>query len=238
MDAKKKNKLLIIRLLIVLVPALLIIAWLAFNSILNNSMLGNGLGIYPPSPGLGNVIYIQPVGNIDDDTLAAVSEMIAHDLKHPVKILNQIEIPHFPEGRVGQVKADFIRNYITDERGVPKDTFRLIALTNEDIYAEGYNFIFGQAAMGGLIGLVSLNRLKPASDGGELIDAQHREIYHERIRKLVRHELGHTFGLTHCSNPECVMAFHDSLATLDSGGEFFCDKCLEKLADMNIKIGQ
>ncbi len=237
MNRKRRNKLLVVRLLIALVPALLIIAWLAYNGVLNNSIFPRGLSIYPPSPGLGNVIYIQPVGYIDGDTLESVREMLEHDFNHPVKILKIIKIPHFPEGRVGQIKADFIRNHITDDLGIPKDTFRLLAFIDDDLYADGYNFIFGQAAMGGLVGLVSLNTpMQASSDGGELIGEQQRELYHERIRKLVRHELGHTFGLPHCSNSECVMAFHDSLTTLDAGGEFFCEKCLGKLADTNIKF--
>ncbi|MFH1515060.1 MAG: archaemetzincin [bacterium] len=234
-----KNKNEIIRYALFLVPVLLLVAWGLFNGKINSSTNPQGLNIYPPSAGLGNKIYIQPVGYVDHSILNAIRGIVAEDFKHPVEILNTMEIPHFPEGRAGQVKADYIRNYIADRKGVPKDTYRILAITDEDLYTDGYNFIFGQAAIGGIISIISIQRLIPQQDGGELIDGSAivtNEIFQSRIRKLTRHELAHTFSLTHCSDTQCVMAFHDSLQTLDSGGSSFCEKCLSILQERKIGI--
>lgn len=222
-----------------LIPVILLVLWAWFNGIISSSTNPHGLNIYPPSPGLGNKIYIQPVGVVDDSILDTIKGILSEDFKHPVEILASMDIPYFPEGRAGQVKADFIRKYIANKKGVPKDTYRLIAITSEDLYTDGYNFIFGQAAIGGMISLISIHRLMPGLDGGELIDDSApvtNEIFLSRIRKLVRHELGHTFGLTHCSDTQCVMAFHDSLNTLDSGGSLFCERCTGILSERQIGI--
>ena len=143
-----------------------------------------------------------------------------------------MSVPYFPEGRAGQIKADFLRDYVMYERKIPKDLNRMIIVTNEDIYSEGYNFIFGQASMGGLDLVVSLNRLQPSYDGGIYdiySDEQCKELILERLRKLIRHELGHTYSLSHCKNPDCVMNFHKSLRELDAGGEYYCPGCLAKI---------
>ena len=234
-----KNNNEIIRYAVFLIPVVLLVIWGLYFGIIKASTDPRGLSIYPPSPGLGNKIYIQPVGDVDDSILNTIKQIVVEDFKHPVEILSTMEIPYFPEGRAGQVKADFIRNYIANTKGVPKDTYRILAITDEDLYTDGYNFIFGQAAIGGMISLVSIHRLLPGQDGGELIDdtaTVNNEIFLSRIRKLTRHELAHTFSMTHCSDTQCVMAFHDSLETLDSGGNTFCKKCISILQDRKIGI--
>lgn len=39
------------------------------------------------------------------------------------------------------------------------------------------------------------------------------------------HELGHTWGLTHCPNSHCVMHFSNTLADTDVKGSTFCPRC-------------
>ena len=100
-----------------------------------------------PNPGLGKVIYILPVGVIDQSTLKDLKDFLSADFRHPVEILSAERIPKLPNGRTDQIKADLLRDWIKSQKGLPKDTFRFVAITSEDIYAEGYNFIFGQADM-------------------------------------------------------------------------------------------
>ena len=192
-----------------------------------------GLAI-SPHPGLGKVIYILPIGVVKDETKEFLRAFLVEQYGHPAEILAPETIPNFIERRQNQLNADAIRRWLKQRKGIPNDAFRLVAITEDDIYSEGYNFIFGQADVGGLIMLLSLHRLIPVSDGGSrIIGAKADSLFHERLRKLARHELGHTFGLPHCSKNSCVMCFHISLDALDRGGEFYCDKCKQMIIERN-----
>ena len=194
-----------------------------------------------PNPGLGKVIYILPIGVIDQGMLNDLKGFLSSDFRHPVEILPAERIPDLPYGREDQVKADLLRDWIKSRKGLPKDTFRLLAITSEDIYAEGYNFIFGQADMGGLVSLISVYRINPVADGGSAINPGNpgnRNLYEERLIKLVRHELGHTFGLPHCQDNNCVMRFHESLDALDRGDDSYCSKCLDLINQRNPGLRQ
>jgi archaemetzincin len=47
----------------------------------------------------------------------------------------------------------------------------------------------------------------------------------ERLLKEAAHELGHTFGLRHCSDWECVMSSSHGVERLDVKGAEFCAAC-------------
>lgn len=99
--------------------------------------------------------------------------------------------------------------------------FRLLGITEVDLYAPGLNFVFGQALMGGRYCVISIARLRP-SFYGLPPDEDH---FRGRVVKEAVHELGHTFGLEHCSDPGCVMRFSNSLADTDRKGWGFCASC-------------
>ena len=43
-----------------------------------------------------------------------------------------------------------------------------------------------------------------------------RDLLRERVVKEVLHELGHTFGLTHCAESKCVMSLATHIELVDS----------------------
>ncbi len=100
---------------------------------------------------------------------------------------------------------------------------RVLGVTDHDLYAPGLNFVFGQAAL--KVALISLTRLKQQYYG--LPENPH--IFQRRIITEAVHELGHTYGLDHCQNPDCVMFFSNSLMDTDRKGYQFCPQCREKL---------
>jgi len=97
---------------------------------------------------------------------------------------------------------------------------RVLAVTDADLYVPDLNFIFGMADLPGRAAVVSLHRLRLGA-GTALL--------RERLLKEALHEIGHTFGLAHCFDKQCVMSFSNSLSDADRKTRRFCSACQEKL---------
>ncbi|MEM3736788.1 MAG: archaemetzincin family Zn-dependent metalloprotease [Candidatus Bathyarchaeia archaeon] len=101
---------------------------------------------------------------------------------------------------------------------------RVLALLCVDIYAGRLNFIFGQAQCPGRFAVVSTYRLRP-----EFYHVEDCFLFVARVVKEVTHELGHTFGIKHCTNPRCVMCFSNSVEMVDGKNSTFCPSCQSML---------
>jgi archaemetzincin len=98
---------------------------------------------------------------------------------------------------------------------------KALGITDADIYAFGLSFVFGEAEHCGRAALISLYRLRPEFYGGPADN----QLFSDRAAKEATHELGHTFGLAHCSNTYCVMYFSNSIFETDRKQTLFCGKC-------------
>lgn len=98
-----------------------------------------------------------------------------------------------------------------DDRGI-----KLLGVTDVDLYIPVLTFVFGEAQLGRQTAVVSIARLR---EGG--IAAQ----VTARLVKEAVHEIGHTFGLVHCTSPSCVMARSAGLAAVDRKTDRLCADC-------------
>jgi archaemetzincin len=87
------------------------------------------------------------------------------------------------------------------------------------------SFLFGQAQFDGPVAVVSLCRLHQQFYGLP----EQEGLLRERTVKEALHELGHTFGLVHCSQPTCAMSLATHIELVDAKAEHYCERCGLKL---------
>ncbi|MCP8313353.1 MAG: archaemetzincin family Zn-dependent metalloprotease [archaeon] len=103
---------------------------------------------------------------------------------------------------------------------------KVIGVTSVDIFVSGLNFVFGLADMVRGIALLSTARLTAF----ELELGLKPSLINERVFKEATHELGHLFGLTHCSELNCIMSFANSIYDVDRKLPMLCSDCFKKLS--------
>ncbi|HKD18190.1 MAG TPA: archaemetzincin family Zn-dependent metalloprotease [Thermoanaerobaculia bacterium] len=97
---------------------------------------------------------------------------------------------------------------------------RLLGIADVDLYVPELNFVFGEADSRRGVAVFSLARLRAGAD-----DA----LFARRAATEAVHELGHTYGLSHCDKPTCVMWFSNTLSESDRKGTRFCPEHQKEL---------
>jgi archaemetzincin len=101
---------------------------------------------------------------------------------------------------------------------------KIILLTEYDLYVPVLTFIFGEAQLRGKHCIVSICRLHEEFYSGISDD----ELLYKRTMKEILHELGHTFGLIHCLDWDCVMHASLEIEEIDIKGNLYCKNCSKK----------
>jgi archaemetzincin len=167
-----------------------------------------------------SAIYLTSVGNADPEVLATIEVCFARQFAFEIRRAKQFPDPDYAY----DVKAEqYSSTLIVKElvRNCPPDAVRFFAITERDLFIPMLTFVFGQAQLGGPVGLVSLARLR--QEFYRL--PPNRALLVARSTKEALHEMGHTFGLVHCPDRECTMSLAINIQQLDRKGTAFCDSC-------------
>jgi archaemetzincin len=100
-----------------------------------------------------------------------------------------------------------------------------IAVVEVDLFVPVLTFVFGEAQLNGTAAIVSTHRLSNQFYGL----ARNQKLMLERLEKELVHELGHTFGLYHCHQFECVMRSSTYVEEIDMKRLHPCEACARAL---------
>jgi archaemetzincin len=167
-----------------------------------------------------NLVHLLPVGTIAASELERLRAAIPERLPVRCEILPitldpapfyHAERQQFHSSEILQRMQSLVR---------PTD-WRLLAVTDVDLYIPILKHVFGEAQMGGPCAVVSTFRLRQDFYGLDRDDS----LLRERLLKECIHELGHTLDLRHCQDYQCAMASSHSVEWIDLRENRLCDSC-------------
>ena len=173
-------------------------------------------------------ISLQPIGVIGQAMIAFLKKEIG-SIFGDVEVRPATEVPakaRVPER--GQLEGGSVLMALPAPE--TKEWDAVLGVIDEDIFVADLNFIFGLAH--GRRAIISLARLRQGFYG--LSHDPH--LFRERALKEAVHELGHVFGLSHCTDRKCVMCFSNSIGETDFKGWRFCDRCRNMLWDYGVEV--
>jgi archaemetzincin len=167
------------------------------------------------------MIRLLPIGRVDVDFLPRFLgrlEDIFEGFQTRLEGALNLEANWYDDVRSQYYSTKILRSLaaLTGTNGLS----RLLGITQVDLYVPSLNFVFGEAECPGNVAVVSMFRLHPKFYGQ--VDGS---LLFQRTLKEAVHELGHTFGLTHCNDPYCVMTFSNNIYDTDQKHEAFCPSC-------------
>jgi archaemetzincin len=168
-------------------------------------------------------LQLLPVGNPDARLLEWLRQALAEKFRVSAEILAPALDPAFS---LHAERQQFHSSEIlaAAHRYITKDTWRLLAITERDLYIPILTFVFGEAQMGGASAIVSYHRLTQ-----EFYGLPHDlDLLANRLLIESVHELGHTLHLTHCQEFRCAMSSSHAVEYIDIKDSGFCDDCLAK----------
>jgi len=166
------------------------------------------------------MIILLNYGQFENDVLQSIADDISQIFNYPVSIKDStIDLDHYYDASRRQYDGNLLLKEI--DSLIFQGAQKKMGLFRVDLFIPILTYIFGQAVYQGNSGIASLYRLKNEQYGME----PDEDLLFERFRKVIIHELGHTFGLIHCHVPTCVMRSSTYVEDIDQKDHEPCKNC-------------
>lgn len=193
-----------------------------------------------------NTIYLQPLcepADLDGPAFPEgpwpswqALESAVKAFYHPLKVCALPALPMKllsprPKSRQGSFGMQWHAAEVLDalaRSAVPRDAFCTLAVTMCDLYPrEEWNFVYGLARLSGRVGVFSFARHTPSPSLPEPF--REGRMLHQSMKTML-HEIGHMFGLRHCTWFNCLMRGSNG-AEVEHQPNYLhlCPVCLRKL---------
>ncbi len=168
-------------------------------------------------------VLLQPLQFADTTTLQLLKDSVAHFYNVSVVIAADKLFPaHAYYKPRNRYRADSTIKWLKQLK--PDSVRTIVGITNEDIsVSKAEHKDYGVMGLGYSPGHVCIvSTFRPSKT------ATSKRHLQQRMVKLVLHEMGHNFGLPHCSNETCFMVDAEGQMKLDQEKEL-CEACRKKL---------
>jgi len=167
-------------------------------------------------------LQILPLGNVDPDLL----DWLCYELEEGFRADAEVVTPMDPTFAYHPERKQYHSTEILQamSKRVMRRTWRLLAVTDVDLYVPILTFVFGEALLGGRSAVVSYHRLRQEFYGL----GRDRDVLARRLLTESVHELGHTMHLVHCSDHQCVMSASHAVEWIDIKESRFCRDCADR----------
>ncbi|MEM2136931.1 MAG: archaemetzincin family Zn-dependent metalloprotease [Candidatus Methanomethylicia archaeon] len=176
-------------------------------------------------------VLIQPIGFVEPYILNHITNGLNSNFQFFNVSVSDVSLPILDDAynpRRKQYNSSILIGYLRRYFNEYINYDKVLGVVDVDLYSDGLNFVFGEAILRGVFAIISLFRLRPEFYGyGNDVG-----LFFERALKEAVHELGHTIGLTHCSNRRCVMHFSNSIIDTDFKSYEFCSNCTSRIFDL------
>ncbi|MCA9543782.1 MAG: hypothetical protein KC613_05310, partial [Myxococcales bacterium] len=153
------------------------------------------------------VVYVVPFQGVTAAELQRAVWALRTQLPQPVQVLPTREVA---ASTAGEVSAEGVLDALL--RDAPDDTFRILGVVHAPLVSEALGPVVGYARRSERALVYSTTRLP-----GVATEAARRR----RVRRIIAHELGHTFGAGHC-DVKCVMHSTETATDIDLLPDHYC----------------
>jgi archaemetzincin len=188
-----------------------------------------------------NAIHLLPLGNVDHDLLHAMAQPLGRAYHAEVSVITQaLSLDSFYDEQRNQFNSTAILLSLKRQialrpsamhAGKPVShrhphTNIYLGIAADDLFIPVLTYVFGEAELGGNVAVASYYRLQNELYG---LPAN-RDLLTERLLKEAMHEVGHAFGLRHCSSIECVMRTSTYVEDIDLKPPSLCSLCAQRIS--------